>query len=158
MRRLGSLQVRILLILVLAITAVTIVLATRDTDSSPDPAADPVRLGLAAGSREHAQATCQNIAGMVALITKNSSKENVLAYLQAALDEAKAAVQTDPGLRSFESGVISISQGLSNDSASMASVGIDILRDQCRLYDVYLPGSVTPSASPSTEPEPSPSG
>jgi hypothetical protein len=110
-------------------------LATLST-TKPGPAPSVTTAG--ASPNAQARAACLNMAGVQQLVRANANEVQVFDYLDPAETEIAAAAQADSVWLSLQSGIDSLAQGLRNDQAGPAQLGIAIVRDQCRRTGVQL--------------------
>ena len=85
-----------------------------------------------ASSVQLAHAACENMDSVQKLVKGDASANEVFSYLNTAANQIASAANSDPVWISLQSGIDSVQTGLQKNDANSSSLGIAIVRDQCR--------------------------
>jgi hypothetical protein len=109
------------------------------SSAGPSHSSDAVVLtSPAAPPGVQAQAACKNMDSVQRLIRADAPASQVFSYLSTATTQVGAAATGDPVWLSLQSGIQSIGTGLRSDDSRASTLGIAIVRDQCRRAGVTL--------------------
>ncbi len=123
-------------ILVAGVVLVLVVISS--ASMSPPPTPPPVRAGGGEDAARMARGACMDMRDVEALVGQDAPAPRVLRYVRAAVSDISGATATDPTWRSLQSGITAIQQGFHTDNGAMTTLGIAIVRDQCRRTGLQL--------------------
>jgi hypothetical protein len=72
------------------------------------------------------------------MVRQDAAAHTVLRYVRVAVTDSSDAAAADPTWRSLQSGITAIQQGFDTDNGAMTTLGIAIVRDQCRRTGLEL--------------------
>ncbi len=117
---------------------VVVLLLVKVGSSEPRPVPPPVLATRSQSSGVMAHGACADVADVQRMVRQDAAAHTVLRYVRVAVTDSSDAAAADPTWRSLQSGITAIQQGFDTDNGAMTTLGIAIVRDQCRRTGLEL--------------------